>query len=65
MVMEAEFLRNPSDISFKILACPQKWRSRLRHTGQDIQDKWASVIRAWGDIFREKLSQRTMEEDLL
>jgi hypothetical protein len=65
MVMEGEFLCNPADIFSKILACLQKWRIRLRLTDQDSQDKWMTVVRAWGDNFREKLRNQPMMEDLM
>jgi hypothetical protein len=65
MVMEGEFLRNPADIIFKILVCLQKWRIRLRPTDQDNQDKWTTVVKAWGDSFREKLRNPPRMENLM
>ena len=55
--VRGEFLREPIGVLFKICACLQKWKVRLRVGDRQKLDKWVAEVSSW----MKSYSARTAE----
>jgi len=63
MAIKGVFVKNPTDVLFKIDLHLQRWRILLRATDQMFLDGWRPQVKAWIEDFLEKVRDHPPEQD--